>query len=327
MVRAYITAVLVIFLASHADSACITKFLDIFKAEQPLTLPANTVTVRTYTLCPNTTFSPGTANQDTGVISNGDFPLVCRRNCHIKCGTDGSSSNNCKIQGSGTYGIFMAPYLVFDDAPTDASNIVIQGITLELWKKEDQIPVISASPSGNITYVDCVFKENRADPLFVLDEFLLSSSTSGRNRHLEMKMTRGFKYPIERSASGPRVSHMGHQKDKPIHVETERGDRSLQTTKAPFRVNFQRCRFEASDCDLMMLAFLSIHAYSEVLTTFCLAQRPSCQTENTRWIVADKVPCCQSFQFFRSSRVIRCNLLPEYFRQQLLQRYWPRHCK
>lgn len=149
----------------------------------------------------------------------------------------------------------MAPYLVFDDAPTDAANIVIQGITLELWKKEDQIPVVVASPSGNITYIDCVFKENRADPLFVLDEFLLSSSTSGRNRGLEMKMKRGFRYPVDRSESGPHLSDQSQDMDRPIPAATELGGRRVQTAKAPFRVNFQRCRFEVSGFDLAMHAF------------------------------------------------------------------------
>lgn len=213
---------------------CVTSLAEIFLAEQPLVTDAATSTVRTYTLCPNTTFQPGRVNQDTGEISGGDFPLVCRRNCRIKCGDDGSSGNNCKIGGiAGTYGIFMIPYLVFDDKPEDASNIVVEGVTVEGFKSSGQIPTLAASPKGSITFKDCKWKENTADPLFVIDEFLINSTPGRRLK------SNGFKYPPAEDQIGRRLADMPKEERAGVAVRDER-----ELAEEPFSITFEECCFE-----------------------------------------------------------------------------------
>jgi hypothetical protein len=240
MLRFYLVALLVAGLTNLGDAACVSRLEEIYHAEKLLTDETDTNVVRTYTLCPNTNFSPGQADE-TGFITGGDVPLVCRRNCHIRCGDDGSSSNNCKIEGSiGTYGIFMIPYLVFIDRPTEAENIVIQGVTIEQWTNSDQIPVLSAAPCGDVMFMDCVFKNNKADPLFVIDQFLLGTTNSERNRRLEM--TSGFKYPLDREKLGRHLSNV--PEDERADVVTDRDERHL--VESLFSVTFQQCRFEVN---------------------------------------------------------------------------------
>jgi hypothetical protein len=218
-------------------TGCVSSLAEIFLVEQPLVDDADTTTVRTYTLCPNTTFQPGRVNQETGEISGGDFPLVCRRNCRIKCGDNGSSDNNCSIDGvAGTYGIFMIPYLVFEDKPEDASNIIVEGVTVEGFKGSGQIPTLAASPKGAVTFKDCKWMDNTADPLFVIDEFLLGSAPSRRLK------SNGFKYPPAENQIGRRLADMPEEQRAGVAV---RDERELQAA-SQFSITFEKCHFEVS---------------------------------------------------------------------------------
>ena len=190
MLKRCLAALLVSGLASHVVAQnppplteCLTDLTDIFQNENAVT---DTNIKRTYTLCPNTSFKTGKANQQTGQIEGGQHPIVTRANAHVKCGDNGKSSNNCKIDGT-DYGIFQMPFQIFEDRPTDSSNVIFEGITMEFFFKDSQIPVLAAAHTGDVTFRDCVWSDNNADPLFLLSELgdVPQSSASGRSARLE----------------------------------------------------------------------------------------------------------------------------------------------
>lgn len=159
---------------AQAQGGCIRDLSEIFNRE----VETEDFSIkRTYILCPNTRFEPGVLNTENGQIEGGQFPLVLLENAHVKCGEDGSSDNNCVIDGTGTYAMFLTPYTLFE--LLDASNIIVEGITVDFWVRAGQIPIIAAAPFGDITFLDCRFTNNQADPLFFIDEILFTDPGIG----------------------------------------------------------------------------------------------------------------------------------------------------
>ena len=227
---------------------------------------------RVYILCPNTVFSPGIANPKTGVISGGQEALACRSNCLVKCGNNGKSENKCIIDGTGTYGIFQVPYNVFTDLPLDSSNVVFQGITIDFFVSAGQIPVLAASFSGSVTFRDCRWTNNSADPAFIISDlqfapalarnaivdapprtapgfvWKIAASDSNRKRNLIDKDFEVGDSPIvnddsnasKRSRRQLRAADISQ--DEGTEVATD-GNRILQTTGS-FKVTFENCLFE-----------------------------------------------------------------------------------
>lgn len=239
-----LVALLLTAQANYAFSQdCIQFLTEIVAAERDVT---DTTVRRVYKLCPNTSFSPGTVNIQTGAIDNGDFPLVCRSNCTIQCGENGDPADNCRIEPTGTYAIFMIPSFVFDLTERTAEDVIIKGITVDGWSGIDQIPMITASYEGSLTYEKCIFSQNSADPFLMVDQFV--DPPTGR------KLTSGrpdgqpnFVYPpsgdIE-SLRRPRASDADHE---PAAGLEEAGDeRRLQMAKK-FTVTFERCKFDVSN--------------------------------------------------------------------------------
>lgn len=248
-------------------TSCITDMSVVSNNEALVT---NTSIWRVYVLCPNTTFSPGVSNEETGLVEGGQKPLVCKSNCAIRCGDDGLSSNNCVIDGTGTSAIFQVAYQVFDDLPKVTKNVFYQGITIDSFVAEGQRPVVVASFFGSVTFQDCIFSNNNANPMFILTEFIQSAATARiadidaplekppgfvwkgpgkdtvQRRNILRKnvesIDRSIVYDDGRSRRELRASDIPQQDGTKVTTE---GDRILQTTGG-FKVSFQKCLFEVS---------------------------------------------------------------------------------
>lgn len=146
-------SVLLLFVAAVSwkgvgGQSCITVSTDIVDAEL---LTIDTTVRREYILCPNTTIETGYVDPTTGQFV-GDFPIAVRANATVKCGADGSRSNNCKLI-LGDIGILMTPI----DGVTllhDQEGVIVQGITIEdiLFT-----PLFMNFAYGKVNFVDCAF--------------------------------------------------------------------------------------------------------------------------------------------------------------------------
>lgn len=170
-----ILAILLFFLSlvNGVSSQCISNLTDIYISELTLNdLSKN----RTYILCPDTVFAPSDFTGE--IIPNGDVPIFLRSNAIVKCGTDGSSSNSCVIDGAGTTAIFISPFW-YGLNETEVENVVVQGITVNFYNPgtldNPIIPIIVGLSSGDVTFLDCVFSNNLGDPLFILDQYVFTS--------------------------------------------------------------------------------------------------------------------------------------------------------
>ena len=255
MLKRCFAALLVSSLASHvvaqnppAITECLKDLSDILTNENLVT---NTSIKRTYTLCPNTSFKTGKASQQTGQIEGGQTPIVTRANAHVKCGNDGKSSNNCEIDGTGNYGIFQMPFQIFENRPTDSSNVIFEGLTISHWLSIGQLPVVVAAHTGDVTFRDCVWKDNRADPLFLLSELSNGQSSSARS---VTPGPPGFKDTW--SPNGSKRDRSLYDADSVMEPITPTivnekanitviGDRILQQTGL-FKVTFEGCLFDVS---------------------------------------------------------------------------------
>ena len=248
-------------------TTCIKDMSRVYRTEKLVT---DTSIRRVYILCPNTIFSPGIANPTTGVITGGQEPLACKSNCLIKCGNSGVSSNKCTIDGTGTFGIFQIPYNLFDGQPKVSTNVIYQGITVDFFVSSGQIPVLAGAFNGDVTFQDCIFSNNSADPVFVLSEFALPSSARSATIDAPTGKPPGFVWNVtakddvmgrnllEKDAEiidGPIVhdptdSTRHHlraadfPRDDITEIITDEG-RVLQTSSG-FKVSFQKCVFDVS---------------------------------------------------------------------------------
>ena len=231
---------------------------------------------RVYTLCPKTVFSPGVASQTTGEIEGGQAPLAVRANCLVKCGTTGNSANSCVIDGTGTFGIFQVPYNLFVDRPKGSVNVVFQGITIDFFVQAGQIPVLAAAFFGDVTFLDCVFSNNSADPIFVLSDLaigggLTRSAAIDSSPDTATSPPPGFVWAMNRTTDEDRrrlfENHVDDKEGSDIEAKSKQtrrglratdlpsndendvvteGNRILQTSTTGFRITFQECLFVVS---------------------------------------------------------------------------------
>jgi len=235
-----------------SDEPCYGLLKDIWDEESafasldsPLSL--DSPQKRTYTLCENTVYEPGKINE-AGILEEfGDTPLTIYRNAHVKCGPDGSSTNNCTITGSGTYGIFVVD--ITNWGIKGLGNLIFEGITISLFEQNRQFPVVVGGESGDITFKDCVFENILADPIFSLHEHDFSFP---RTRSLSTPAgTSNFIYP----ASG-RWDGRPHRNLISTHSNQIADKSSIKWT-------FQGCKFRnivpvenpKSDAGRFILAF------------------------------------------------------------------------
>lgn len=184
---------------------------------------------RTYTLCEDTLYEPGVLSS-TG-LESGDTPLTIYENAHVKCGSDGSSSNNCTITGTGTYGIFLVDGISW--RRQGLGTIMFEGITISGFQQARQIPVVIAGESGNVTFKDCIFENLETSPLFYFDEIDYSEPSDGRRRNLfdEGFDTYNYLYDANMMLGG-----------QPPRTLVSNSDRQI-TTNTTLTWTFQGCQF------------------------------------------------------------------------------------
>ena len=119
---------------------CYSDLTDIAKLEIQL---LDDSVLRTYILCPNTTFQVGAFNGAGQLI--GQAPIMARSNVVYKCGAEGLSTNNCILQG-GSVQLTTIGFSI--------SNVLIQGLTFEGAAERG----ITLGESGDITFLDCIIQ-------------------------------------------------------------------------------------------------------------------------------------------------------------------------
>lgn len=126
---------------------CVTNLTLVVQSEMEV---VDTSIRREYVLCPNTIFETGLLDTVSGQIV-GMFPLVVRANATVKCGDDGSRSNNCTI-ASGDLGLTLQPFSVPGSEPIDGA--IIMGVQISDILLQ---PVSVFDVHGTVQFVDCAF--------------------------------------------------------------------------------------------------------------------------------------------------------------------------
>ena len=151
--------------SSQDTASCISNLTKISDMEEKLTLQ-NLSVARKYVLCPNTIFNP---------------VMVLRSNATVQCGDDGSSANSCvlePLQGGddASFAILIAPGLI--ELENDVENVVVQGLTVDFFTAVPDplyAPVLVDITKGSVTFKDCIFSNNRGEPIFFITYSLLPS--------------------------------------------------------------------------------------------------------------------------------------------------------
>ena len=181
-------------LENNNNDTCISELYDIQQTEAALA-PQLVGLVRIYTLCPFTTYQIADSFDSQRQPRQGrQSPLVLGRpNMHIRCGSDGSSANQCVLSG-GHLQVHLSHEYYYTTAASSTSaalhpdnkhlhpiaNTVLEGIT---FTAADSFNVLAEFP-GDLTLRDCVFRDNHAISL-VLAHILLKyqQDQSLRQRH------------------------------------------------------------------------------------------------------------------------------------------------
>lgn len=108
-------------------------------------------------LCPNTVFSIGNLgeSEDELLIEDGMMPLIAFPRVHYLCGTEGSSLNNCTIQG-GDIQFWNPP-----EQHVTVERVTIEGIT---FQDSNFVAILLQGPS-EVVFVDCVVRVSEAAPV------------------------------------------------------------------------------------------------------------------------------------------------------------------
>jgi hypothetical protein len=138
-----------------------------------------------FWICPNTTINIGIPTNAQFTAFNGDFPLsAIMDNVTIQCGHDGSSSNNCVLNG-GLYQFITTPNNPFvPNKKISTHNLKVQGITftgtLTNVPSGNGVTLSGASiglgaPGIKMEFRDCVFTKLKLDSIMYLQKDALSS--------------------------------------------------------------------------------------------------------------------------------------------------------
>jgi hypothetical protein len=133
---------------------------DLRQLEQREELVTDTTKARTYIICPNKVYDIGFLDFKHNIIGGrpGDDavypPLPLRPNLTLKCGNNGSRSDQCLISG-GHLQMDGTPIRGIRDSTVD--NVVIEGFTFMGAVKHS----VWVSKPGSITFRDCEWKVGR----------------------------------------------------------------------------------------------------------------------------------------------------------------------
>lgn len=135
--------------ATVPETECLTSLNDVYFGERDV---VDSIILRTYVLCPDTTFNLANTFGDDGLALDGDNPIIIGRpNVHVLCGEDGMSQNNCTLKGG------MIQLAIFDEFEVGfvpATNAVVQGLT---FVGATSVNVL-ANFYGAVTFQDCLFE-------------------------------------------------------------------------------------------------------------------------------------------------------------------------
>jgi hypothetical protein len=123
---------------------------------------------KVFVLCPNTVFTIGFFDANGGCCDDGDLLLAPRNNTRIQCGIDGSSNNNCTIT-SGQLQLVHEPD--FEERP----NQFVEIVGLTFTNSSGFIHIYAAT--GDITFIDCIFKVRSKSHKTILAHFACAGSS------------------------------------------------------------------------------------------------------------------------------------------------------
>lgn len=137
--------------ARSADVPCIDALDVIFESESNVT---DDDILRTYVLCPETTYTVAAMFDNNGSAIEGGQPLaIARSNIHVLCGLNGSSSNNCILEK----GKVQLRFLDLFHTGQTVTNAVVQGLTFS----DAQTWNVQVQNTGNLTLLDCIFRVSK----------------------------------------------------------------------------------------------------------------------------------------------------------------------
>eukprot|EP00546_Thalassionema_frauenfeldii_P020931 CAMPEP_0178902432 /NCGR_PEP_ID=MMETSP0786-20121207/4599_1 /TAXON_ID=186022 /ORGANISM="Thalassionema frauenfeldii, Strain CCMP 1798" /LENGTH=693 /DNA_ID=CAMNT_0020573693 /DNA_START=37 /DNA_END=2117 /DNA_ORIENTATION=+ len=119
---------------------------------------------RTYTLCPGQVYQPSQLTPMAQTLQDAfqdDYPLVVRSRATVKCGANGASSNNCVIDGLGTWGVLIDAFMFPNLPDVERQSILLQGITFRGFVNtlQPNSVLFFTAPQGSITLKDCIFED------------------------------------------------------------------------------------------------------------------------------------------------------------------------
>jgi hypothetical protein len=175
------------------DDSCYKKIKDINKKERNI---EDYSKLRVYTLCPNTTYEIGNFDSSTGTFDpRYDHPIqLIYPNMHIKCGSDGNSSNGCfLVKGNWQVETFKSQGAIVK-SPDSIDNVMIQGLTLKKVASTN-VNYVKEAPPAHLTVKDCKFQSNyesyfciainrRNSSLVVEDSFFRGNTLKPENKAL-----------------------------------------------------------------------------------------------------------------------------------------------
>jgi hypothetical protein len=130
------------------STTCIDSLDFVFVAERDVN---DESILRSYVLCPNTTFAIAAAFNESGGPIEGQYPLkLSRSNVHVSCGNDGSSANGCVLEGGMEQLVFVDLY----ETNRSVTNVLVQGLTFSKAKTSNAV----VKNKGQLSLIDCIFK-------------------------------------------------------------------------------------------------------------------------------------------------------------------------
>lgn len=151
--------------AQKNTTSCLESLDSVFLAERDV---EDESILRSYVLCPNTTFSIASAFNESGGPIEGQYPLkIARSNIHVLCGEDGSSANECVLEGGMEQLVFVDLY----ESNHSVTNVLVQGLTFSKAKTRNA----AVKNKGQLSLVDCIFKVPCASPRWSFRQFASTS--------------------------------------------------------------------------------------------------------------------------------------------------------
>lgn len=146
----YLRFLLAFWLLERANAveeipSCFTNTTDIFTYLVEAADGSDDVQV---VLCPNNVFTIGNL-EDGGeffAVEDGTMPLIAFPRVEYRCGEDGSSANNCVLQG-GAIQLWSPPSQAVE-------TLTVQGLTFE----DASFVAILLQGFGDVEFVDCVVR-------------------------------------------------------------------------------------------------------------------------------------------------------------------------